>query len=131
MFLTIESRRYVWSRLLVDVLTGLAWLSVIIIAALALGGFSFFQPWLIVIPLAMFLAGFLRGRSSGNVWVTTVKMAIPGWLLIAFTASGDTRVHSAESKILGMLLFALPTALGMWVRRSRTRIAENQVDINK
>jgi hypothetical protein len=54
----INPEKYVPGTLIIDVVIGAASVVPIFIAALALGGFSFIQPWLIVIPFVMFVAGW-------------------------------------------------------------------------
>src|SRR5271157_4175564 len=89
-------------------------------SALALGGFSFFTPWLIVAPPIMFAAGMIRGSSQGNTLLKSLSITLGTLLLsICFT---NTDVYTVA---LGMLIVIIPTALGILVRR---RLPSSQKD---
>jgi hypothetical protein len=64
----MEREKYFWASLLADLLAEFAAVIVTVVGSLALGGFSFRLPWLIVSPVVLFLTGFVRGPSFGNSW---------------------------------------------------------------
>ncbi|HXF26777.1 MAG TPA: hypothetical protein VN610_05860 [Bryobacteraceae bacterium] len=65
--------------MLADAAVGLAAFVVVIPIALFLGGFSFFEPWLIVTGLLLFSTGFLRGAGPGRAWVKAVGINAGIW----------------------------------------------------
>jgi hypothetical protein len=115
-FVPVEPEKYLWRPLFTDLLTGLAALVLVFMVALRLGGFSFFLPWLIVIPLGMFLAGFLRGSSPGSAWAKAVTISSP-LLLIAVSVQGATFLIAATGKMIALLITVIPTAGGVLLRR--------------
>jgi hypothetical protein len=79
---------YFWAPLLVDVAAGAGTAIAIIPVGLAFGGFSFIEPWLIVTPILLFAAGFLRGSGPGSAWAKATAISSVAWLLILVTANG-------------------------------------------
>ena len=71
--------KYPGRDLLADAAVGLAAFVVVIPIALFLGGFSFFEPWLIVTGLLLFSTGFLRGAGPGRAWVKAVGINAGIW----------------------------------------------------
>jgi hypothetical protein len=51
---------------MVDGLFGMLALACIVFAALLLGGFSFFTPWLIACPITTLVAGLLRYKQKAH-----------------------------------------------------------------
>jgi len=118
LFPLIEPERYFWGPVLADIGMGVASVFAIIVAALALGGFSFFAPWIIVSPVAMFTAGFLRGPSFGNALPKAVAINLPILLLLLVSFRGTTVLNTAAA-MLGVASSAvLCTVAGIWFRRS-------------
>ena len=104
MFTSIEPQRYLWWPLLSDLLVGAASVIAIIVVALALQGFVFLAPWLIVIPLAMFLAGILSGLSFGNRLMKAVVVNLPTIMLMLSWGRGVGVVAMAGATILCTLV---------------------------
>ena len=96
-FSSIEPEGYFWRPVLTDVATGAVSVIVIAMAALAIGGFSFFAPWLIVTPVAMFMAGFLRATSFGKIWPKAVAINLPILLLLLVSFRGTTVLNTAAT----------------------------------
>jgi len=115
-FVSIEPEKYFWRPLFTDLLTGFAALALVFVVALRLGGFSFFLPWLIVIPPVLFLAGFLRGSSVGSAWAKAMTISFP-LLLIAVSVQGATPLLAATGKIIALLITVIPTVGGVLLRR--------------
>jgi hypothetical protein len=84
--------------------------------ALALGGFMFFTPWLIVAPLIMFAAGALRGSGEGKVWIKS--LSITSGALLLFIGFSHTNALTVTD---GFLIAVVPTAGGIWFRRRSSR----------
>jgi hypothetical protein len=96
---------------------GAASVFAIIVAALALGGFSFFAPWIIVSPVAMFTAGFLRGPTFGNALPKAVAMNL-SILLLLLACFRSTTVLITAATILGIASASvLCTVAGIYFRR--------------
>jgi hypothetical protein len=113
----INPEKYVPDTLIIDVVIGAASVVPIFIAALALGGFSFIQPWLIVIPFVMFVAGWWRGQSFGNIWVKALALGAPALLLFACFAQTKTKAAYSGAVLTMSALTVLPTAGGIRIRR--------------
>jgi hypothetical protein len=116
---------YFEETLLPDVFTGiLAWV-VIIPLALALGGFMFLEPWGIVIPPVTFSFGMVRGKSHGNAWLKGIAMNLVILLLLICRAAGEPFDSTGVATVLTVIvLTVVPTAGGIALRRrllARTR----------
>jgi hypothetical protein len=97
---------------LVDALIGMLASASIAGIALLLGGFSFFTPWLIACPVMMFIAGLLRSRSKGAIWLKCVVICLAPLVVFALTAQPlDAGIAIAAP------LLILPCAGGLWFRR--------------
>jgi hypothetical protein len=113
----IEPQRYLWGMLIMDVVIGVVSLVPILIAALALGGFSFILPWLIAVPLVMFSVGWWRGRSFGNLWVKALALCAPALLGFAWLQQADTKAGYLGLVMITAGWTVLPTAGGIKIRR--------------
>jgi hypothetical protein len=113
------NRRDMCGARCIDIVIGIASIAPIFIAALALGGFSFIQPWLIVIPFVMFLAGWWRGRSFGNLWVKALALGAPTLLLFASFGQGRTKAAYLGAVLVISAVTVLPPAGGIEIRRRR------------
>ena len=93
-----------------DALIGVLASGCVIVLALLLGGFSFFEPWMVFGPVVLFCAGFFRARSEGNIWLKSVAISLASLLLAAFFGNAI---------IVGIALPFLipPCACGIWIRR--------------
>ena len=114
---TTEKEAYFFGRFLTDVAAGAITLIAIIPAALLLGGFSFFAPWLIVTPLLMFAVGMLRGNSAGNIWLKGVSINVSYLLLLGKMLSGRSASATVLGCLLGALIAVLPAIAGISFRR--------------
>ncbi|MGB9030505.1 MAG: hypothetical protein WCC27_10330 [Acidobacteriaceae bacterium] len=103
----------VWVATLLDIGLGFAAVFLIVGSALALGGFSFIQPWLIMIPIVMFAAGVLRSRSPGNVPAKILSIRLFMLLLVFVIGRDPTTI------VLGVLITLVPAAAGISTRRFR------------
>ncbi len=101
-----------------DSLTGVPAVGLIFVAALILGGFSFFTPWLIVTPPILLIAGLVRGRSEGNPLLKGLVISLPSLIVVAL-------LGRPVANILGVsaLLLIPPSALGVWIRRRRHQLS--------
>ena len=81
---------YSLGELLCDAAVGVIALVAIIALSLILGGFSFFEPWLIVGLPVMFAAGVLRGNSRGNIWVKVLFLNVGNLVFVACCANAPT-----------------------------------------
>jgi hypothetical protein len=117
MFSSIEPERYFWGPVLTDIATGVVSAIAIVVAALALGGFSFFAPWIIVTPVAMFIAGFLRGLSFGNVSAKAVAMNLPVLLPMLISLRGTTLLNTSATILATVSATVLCSAAGIQFRR--------------
>jgi hypothetical protein len=97
---------------MLDALIGILALASIIVIALLLGGFSFFTPWLIICPPIIFVAGFVRSRSEGSIWLKCLFICL---VPLAFTAL--LAKPSGEAIGIAAPLLTLPCASGIWLRR--------------
>jgi hypothetical protein len=104
--------RYSFVEFLVDAAVGAVAMVAIAGSALALGGFMFFTPWLIVAPAVMFAAGTVRGSGQGRIWIKALSITL-GTLLL-FIGCSDTNVLTTAE---GFLVAVVPTAGGIWFRR--------------
>lgn len=57
----------------IDLGCSLAVAVIVVVVCLRLGGFSFFAPWLIALPIVMFVAGLIRGGTPGRIIVKGVS----------------------------------------------------------
>jgi len=80
---------------------------------MSLGGFSFFTPWLIVIPVVMFAAGFLRGGSAGRI--IGRGLALSTFLLILLLI---TSVNSPLNLLPGIPIIVAPAVAGIAARHN-------------
>jgi hypothetical protein len=103
-------------ELALDAAAGAVAMIAIACLALALGGFMFFAPWLIVAPPIMFASGVLRGSGEGKVWFKTLSIT-SGTLLILIGFSHTNALTVTD----GFLIAAVPTAGGIWFRRRSSR----------
>ena len=85
-------------------------------SALALGGFMFFTPWLIVAPPIMFAVGALRGSGEGKVWIKS--LSITSGTLLLFIGLSHTNALTVTD---GFLISVIPVAGGIWFRRRISR----------
>ena len=112
---------YFWASLLTDAIAGAATVTAIIPIGLALGGFSFIEPWLIVTPVMLFAVGFLRGFSPGSAWAKAVTLSASAWLVILLTANGPAAM------LVGMSAATLLPAMGgVTVRRYQMKSRTNR-----
>ncbi len=110
----IEPQRYLWGTMIADIVIGIGMLVPVSIVALMLGGFSFIQPWLIVTPLAIFLMGWLRGRTFRKLSAKTLALAAPALLLFGCgVLEENTAVVRFGVIIMLAALTVLPTAGGI------------------
>jgi hypothetical protein len=105
---------YSFGGFLVDAAVGAAAMIAIAGLALALGGFMFFTPWLIVAPPVMFAAGTVRGSGQGKIWIKSLSITLGALLL--FTGCSHTNALTAT---VGFLIAVVSTAAGIWFRRRR------------
>ena len=98
-----------------DALVGELASGCVIVIALLLGGFSFFQPWMISAPAVLLTTGLLRARSEGNIWLKSVVISLASLLFATFFGN-IPMVGSA------MPFLILPCACGIWIRRRRRSI---------
>jgi hypothetical protein len=117
MFPSIEPERYFWGPVLIDIATGVVSAVAILVAALALGGFSFFAPWMIVTPVAMFTAGFVRGRSFGTAFAKAIALNIPLLLLMLASLRSTTVLNTSATILTTALATVLCSMGGICVRR--------------
>ena len=111
----VEEARLSYSSdvIAVDAVIGVLGLVFIVVAALLLGGFSFFTPWLIACPLMMFVAGLLRSRSEGAVWLKCLVICFAPLVFCALFAKPLSSIGIAAP------LLVVPCASGVWLRRRR------------
>lgn len=108
---------YSFDVILVDALIGMLALASIVVTALLLGGFSFFAPWLIACPLMMLVAGLLRSRSEGAIWLKCLVICLAPLVSSALFAKPlDIAIGIAAP------LLILPCASGVWLRRRRLSV---------
>jgi hypothetical protein len=105
--------------ILVDALIGILALPLIAVAALLLGGFSFFTPWLIVSPFMMLVAGLLRSRSEGVIWLKCLVICAAPLVFSVFISKSFVVIGITAPLLL------LPCAGGVWLRR---RLSVNPAD---
>ena len=109
---------YIEETFLPDVFIGiLAWV-VIIPIALLLGGFMFLEPWGIVAVPVTFVFGTMRGKSHGNAWLKAGAMNLAILLLLTFRAIGEPFASRDVATLLAVLLLTVvPTTGGIAFRR--------------
>src|SRR5215469_15797322 len=117
MFSSIEPERYFWGPALTDIGTGAVAVIAIVVAAVAIGGFSFFAPWIIVTPVAMFMAGFLRGPSFGNALPKAAAMNLPFVLVLLISFRSTTGLSTAATILATASTAVLCTVGGLSFRR--------------
>jgi hypothetical protein len=100
--------------IMVDALIGILALACIVFTALLLGGFSFFAPWLIACPLMMLVAGLLRSRSDGVIWLKCFVICLAPLIF-------STLFAKPRSLAIGIAvpLLIQPCAGGVWLRRRK------------
>lgn len=98
--------------ILIDASIGMLALALIAGIALLLGGFSFFTSWLIACPLMMLMAGLLRSRSQGAIWLKCVVICL---VPLAFSVLLGRPLDAAIE--VAALLLILPCAGRLWFRR--------------
>lgn len=108
---------YSWTPLVADAGLGLVAVVVIIPFSLFLGGFSFFLPWMIVIPVMLFAAGYMRGASSGSAWLKAIALSAATFLVSI--ALGRPK---ATIGILTLAFTILPAIAGTLLRRRRMKL---------
>lgn len=113
---------YSFGGFVIDAAVGAAAMIAIAGLALALGGFMFFTPWLIVAPPVMFAAGTVRGSGPGKIWIKSMSITL-GTLLL-FTGCSHTNVLTA---VEGFLIAVVPAAGGIWFRRRCSYGRNNEV----
>ena len=113
----IERERYPWASLFADLLAGFAAVIVIVVGSLALGGFSFWLPWLVLSPVVLFLTGFVRASSFGNSWAKALVIDIPVFMLMVASLRATTPLGSAATILIAILIAVLLTAGGVAFRR--------------
>ncbi len=131
MFSSIEPERYFWGPALTDVAAGAVSTIAIIVAALALGGFSFFAPWIIVTPVAMFMAGFLRGLSFGHVAAKAVAINLPVLLPVLTSLRGATLLDTSATILATVCATVLCSAAGIQFRRRAVTQSLNAATPNR
>ena len=100
--------------IMVDALIGILALACIVFTALLLGGFSFFAPWLIACPITMLVAGLLRSRSDGVIWLKCLVICLAPLIFSALFAKPRNLAIGIVTPLL-----ILPCAGGLWLRRRR------------
>jgi hypothetical protein len=105
-----EEERYSPGDAVIDAAVGFLILIPVIPLALSLGGFSFIEPWLIVIPLMAFAGGVARGSSVGKMWLkaTIINLVV----LLYIVSRGDIREMA-----VGAILTVIPSIGGIALRR--------------
>jgi hypothetical protein len=98
-----------------DLCTGIVATILVVVVALTLGGFSFFTPWLIVTPIATFLAGLVRGKNQGQILLRAI--AIGAFLLLLLLVCG----HGPITLSAGTLIIVAPAVGGIATRRWRIK----------
>ena len=86
-----------------------------IAVALLLGGFMFFEPWMISAPVVLLATGFLRARSEGNIWLKSIVMSLASLLCAAFFGN----IPMVGSSVPFLIL---PCACGIWIGRLRRSV---------
>jgi len=100
-----------WTTGSLDIVVGIAAAVFVVIASVAFGGFSFFEPWVIAAPLFMLIAGLLRGAAPGNFFLRALSVAAPLLCLDGLF------VRPLSGILLGALLTLCPAIAGVAVRR--------------
>lgn len=101
-----------WGPRSIDFGTGTAAAALITAGSLLFGGFSFFEPWVILSVLAMFAAGFVRGLSHGTTFQKTSAVCATPLLLLLVT------VRPLVIAIpVGIAAITFPALAGIWARR--------------
>lgn len=88
-----------------------------VIVCLRLGGFSFFAPWLIIIPVMMFATGLIRGGSPGRIIVRGAALSTFLLMLLLLAA-----VRSPLSFLVGIPVIVVPAVAGIATRRWWTKM---------
>jgi hypothetical protein len=105
-----EEERYSPGDAVIDTLVGFLILIPVIPLALALGGFSFIEPWLIPIPLLAFAGGIARGNTVGSIWLRAAILNLV--LLLYLVSRGDVREMA-----VGAMLTVIPSIGGIALRQ--------------
>ena len=100
-----------------DLAWGFAGTVTVVAVCLLLGGFSFFAPWLILVPAVMFAAGLIRGRSAGRI--AAKGIALSAFLLMLLILA---TLHSALSLLAGIPIIVAPAIAGVAARRWRIKV---------
>jgi hypothetical protein len=100
-----------WMPLSIDIVVGVLAAVLVFIGSLALGGFSFIEPWLVLCALAMFASGLMRGASPGNFVLKVLAIAASLLLLVAVLES------SLADILTGSLVAVVPVTAGIALRR--------------
>lgn len=101
----------VWMPISMDIVVGALAAMLVFLGSLALGGFSFIEPWLILCAVAMLACGLMRGASRGNLILKPFAVAAPLLFLVAALVRPDNALLTA------ILLTILPVAAGIALRR--------------
>jgi hypothetical protein len=96
----------------IDVAWSVAIAIVVFVLCLALGGFSFFAPWLIVTPMAMFAAGLIRGQTPGLVIVKATALSTFLLMLLILAT-----LRSPLTLLAGIPIIVAPAVAGVATRR--------------
>ena len=105
-----EEERYSPGDAVIDALVGFLILIPVIPLALALGGFMFIEPWLILTPLLAFAGGVARGNTVGTIWLRAPILNLV--LLLYLVSRGDVR-----EMVVGAVLTVFPSIGGIALRR--------------
>jgi hypothetical protein len=82
--------------------------------SLLLGGFSFFQPWAIIIAVGLFSAGYIRGGIPGNPYAKAAAMNTFPWFLILTLLLGQQWWWGT---VVGLLITFASALAGAFTRR--------------
>ena len=102
--------------LLMDGVVGLGALTAAVPLAFAFGGFMFIEPWIVVMAVLLFAAGYLRGSCEGSIWVKWICMNAGGWCFLVFWLRNEL-----PTLLLMVLSTSVPTITGLFVRRRQTQ----------
>jgi hypothetical protein len=115
----IKAADYLNDVLMADALIGVLASGCVIVVALPLGGFSFFEPWMIATPVMFLTAGVVRARSEGNIWLKSAVISLGSLVFAAIFGNVPTLC-------IAMPFLILPCACGIWIRRKRPVIVRNE-----
>lgn len=110
---------YVRTTFPTDVLGGFLALVAVVAITMPLGGFSFFESWLIVGPIVFFVTGIVRGKTAGDAWPKALAINVPPLLLLMATLRGTTILDTVGTIVATFAVLVLCVGSGIWLRRRR------------